>query len=65
MKLKPCPFCGASVEVGMENGYKVVRCGNIDCYAHFAVFKCANERVLMEMWNTRLKPKKVPTAPAV
>ena len=53
-ELKPCPFCGQSVEYddedAMTDGWFLVGCGNPDCCA---MMSHRSEEQLFSAWNNR------------
>jgi hypothetical protein len=55
-KLKPCPFCGSQVAIKSVNGVYRIECPNEDCFINFQ--RCINDKLLTEVWNTRLRPRK-------
>lgn len=51
--LRPCPFCGSSVDVvNSHQGYYTVRCADADCPLSVRV-DCSNRGELAAWWNRR------------
>lgn len=50
MKLKPCPFCGNTVEIEKTNGYYCVYCSG--CYVRSADYCIEKEAIIS--WNLRI-----------
>jgi ribosomal protein L37AE/L43A len=55
-KIKACPYCGKYPVLRLQYGFWRIECRNEDCPGK--VKGATNRDLMIEAWNTRLKPEK-------